>query len=277
MQKFKLEVLLHIIGIGSASGLILKDNMLFIISDNSSFLYQYKIKESQLIPIPLLENAQQNTPKKDKSDLEAITEKNGLLYLFGSGSTEKRNRCFTYNLATGQVKTNDLQPLFDQLKRTAAITSADLNIEGVVWHNNNWLLFQRGNGEKAKNGIFTIDNKANKQKFHPIALPKIHNIEATFTDAVVVKDQVYFLAAVENTVSTYDDGDILGSFIGIINLSTMSVVYSEFISATHKFEGLAFSNENEDEISFLLCEDNDTEIAETTIYNLTLKKALSNR
>ena len=272
MQKFKLKVLLHIIGIGSASGLVLKDNMLFIISDNSSFLYQYKIKENQLITIPLLENAQRNIAKNDKPDLEAITEKDGLLYLFGSGSTEKRNRCFIYNLTTGQVKTNDLQPLFDQLKKTATITSADLNIEGAVWYNNSWFLFQRGNGEKAKNGVFVVDKKANKQRFHPITLPKIQNIEATFTDAVLVKDQVYFLAAVENTVSTYDDGDILGSFIGIINPATMAVVYSEFISATHKFEGLAFSTENEDEISFLLCEDTDNETLESTIYTLTLSK-----
>ncbi|HEX8574694.1 MAG TPA: hypothetical protein VF677_00215 [Flavobacterium sp.] len=272
MQKFKLEVLLHIIGIGSASGLVLKNNMLFIISDNSSSLYQYKIKENELITIPLLENAQGNMAKKDKPDLEAITEKGGLLYLFGSGSTEKRNRCFTYNLITGHVVTQDLQPLFDKLKKTAAITSTDLNIEGAVWYNNSWLLFQRGNGEKAKNGVFVVDEKANKKKFHPITLPKIQNIEATFTDAVLVKDQVYFLAAVENTVSTYDDGDILGSFIGIINLLTMTVIYTEFISATNKFEGLAFSTENEEEISFLLCEDNDTETLETTIYNLTLKK-----
>ena len=274
MQKFKLEVLLHIMGIGSASGLIQKSNILFIISDNSSFLYQYKIKENQLLTIPLLENAQGNIAKKDKLDLEAITEKDGLLYLFGSGSTEKRNRCFTYNLQTEQVETQDLQPLYEQLKKTAAITSEDLNIEGAIWYNNSWLLFQRGNGEKAKNGIFIINEKSNKQEFHPIALPKIQDIEATFTDAILVKDQVYFLAAVENTISTYDDGDILGSFIGRINPSTMTVEYSEFISPTHKFEGLTFYNKNEEEISFLLCEDNDTEIVETTIYTLTLTNKL---
>jgi hypothetical protein len=41
MEKFT-EILFHLIGIGSASGFLSRDS-LFIVSDNSGFLYEYTI------------------------------------------------------------------------------------------------------------------------------------------------------------------------------------------------------------------------------------------
>jgi hypothetical protein len=64
MEKFTLELLFQIIGIGSASGLIYKDNSLLIIGDNSGFLYEYQ-DSHDLKRHPLLENPE-NTLKKTK-------------------------------------------------------------------------------------------------------------------------------------------------------------------------------------------------------------------
>jgi hypothetical protein len=87
MEKFTLELLFQIIGIGSASGLIYKDNSLLIIGD-SGFLYEYQMDSHDLKRHPLLEN-QQKTRSKDKADFEAITHL-GIVYMFfGSGSTER--------------------------------------------------------------------------------------------------------------------------------------------------------------------------------------------
>ena len=97
MEKFAIELLFQIIGLGSASGLIYKDNSLFIISDNSSFLYEYKLQENELSKIKLFENNQENIPKKDKFDFEAITLKEDTLHLFGSGSTSKREKRIIYS------------------------------------------------------------------------------------------------------------------------------------------------------------------------------------
>ena len=270
MEKFTLELLFQIIGIGSASGLIYKNNSLFIISDNSSFLYEYRIKEKELHKIKLFDNNQENIPKIDKYDFESITKKGNEFYLFGSGSTPNRNKRMSYNLISKEIKEKDLSAIYGKLKQTASISDDDLNIEGALFHNEKWHLFQRGNGAQSKNGIFILDKEGNDIRFFPIPLPKIQNIEATFTDAILVENTIYFLAAVENTTSTYEDGEVLGSFIGALSLDTFEVAFTQKISETHKFEGLTLYMNSKEKIEFLLCEDKDTEALETDIYKLTL-------
>jgi hypothetical protein len=270
MEKFTLELLFQIIGIGSASGLIHKDDSLFIISDNSSFLYEYSIKEKELHKIKLFENSQENIPKKDKFDFESITQKGNKLYLFGSGSTPNRNKRVSYDLTSKAIEEKDMAAIYEKLKQNAYISDDDLNIEGALFHNEKWYLFQRGNGAQSKNGIFVLDKEGNDIHFSPIPLPKIQNIEATFTDAILVENKIYFLAAVENTTSTYDDGEVLGSFIGALSIDTFELTFTQKISETHKFEGLTLFSTSKEKIEFLLCEDKDTEDLETAIYKLTL-------
>jgi hypothetical protein len=276
MLPFQLELLFQINGIGSASGLIYKDDSLFIISDNSSYLYEYTIKENKLLKIKLFENSQENIPKKDKFDFESITQKENKIYLLGSGSTPNRNKRISYDLISTAIEDKDLSAIYEKLKQTASISDADLNIEGALFHNEKWHLFQRGNGAQSKNGIFILDKEGNDIHFSPISLPKTQNIEATFTDAILVEDKIYFLAAVENTTSTYDDGEVLGSFIGALALDTFEVKFTQKISETHKFEGLTLYTNSKENIEFLLCEDKDTEILETAIYKLTLDKNFKN-
>ncbi|MFV5684470.1 DUF6929 family protein [Flavobacterium sp. GB2R13] len=270
MEKITLELLFQINGIGSASGLIYRDDSLFIISDNSSFLYEYNIQEKELHKIKLFEKSQENIPKKDKFDFESITQKGNKFYLFGSGSTPNRNKRISYDLTSAAIEDKDLSAIYGKLKQTASISDADLNIEGSLFHNEKWHLFQRGNGAQSKNGLFVLDKKENDIRFFPIPLPKIQNIEATFTDAILVEDKIYFLAAAENTTSTYDDGEVLGSFIGALSFDTFEVAFTQKISATHKFEGLSLYTSSKENIEFLLCEDKDTEALETDIYKLTL-------
>jgi hypothetical protein len=86
----------------------------------------------------------------------------------------------------------------------------------------------------------------------------------------LVDDKIYFLSTAEDTQSTYDDGEILGSFIGRIDLKTMKIDFTQKITSTNKFEGLTFYQKSNDKIEFLLCEDNDTELLETKIYKLAI-------
>lgn len=275
MQKFTLEILFHIIGIGSASGLVYKNDSLFIISDNSSFLYEYQITEKQLSKIKLVENPQENIPKKDKYDFESIALKGNELHLLGSGSTSKREKRMIYNLDSKKTEQKDLSKLYQNLKQTASITNDELNIEGAVFDNEKWLLFQRGNGANSKNGIVKLNDNLNKNstiEFIPIQLPKIKQLETSFTDAILVDDKIYFLATAENTNSTYHDGEILGSIIGRMNSQTFEIEFTQQISDTQKFEGLTFYKKTETEIEFLICEDNDSDVLEATIYKLSLSK-----
>jgi hypothetical protein len=273
MQNFTLELQFRIKGIGSASGLVYKENSLFIISDNGSFLYQYNIPENKLTRIPLVKNAQENIPKKDKFDFESIALKGNNLHVFGSGSTAKREKEITYNLENLEIEEIDLSKLYKKIRQTISISDENLNIEGALFYNEKWHLFQRGNGANSINGILILDENLNENsaiEFIPFKLPKIKNIETTFTDAILVEDKIYFLAAAEDTASTYEDGEILGSIIGRIDIETMQIDFTQKITDTHKFEGLTLYEKIGDKIEFLLCEDNDTEVLETNIYKLTL-------
>src|SRR3970040_388078 len=138
MERFTIELLFQILGIGSASGLVFKDNSLFVISDNSSFLYEYHVQENQLSRIKLFENGQENIPKKDKFDFESIALKGNELHLLGSGSTFKREKRITYNLETTAIEEKDLSKLYQNLKHAASISDEELNIEGAIFYNEKW-------------------------------------------------------------------------------------------------------------------------------------------
>lgn len=276
MNSFTLELLLHIIGIGSASGLFLKDNVLYVIGDNSSYLYQYELKSSGLKRYPLSENSAENIEKKLKPDFEALAFYGKSFYLFGSGSTENRTKMVELNTDTKEiVSVLDLSALYKRMQDLSGLNNESFNIEGVVHTGNAWYFFNRGNGELGKNIVFTFHGKhltgSSKITFTELKLPEISGVRTSFTDAIKVGDKFYFLAAAENTNSTYNDGEVLGSIIGCIDIKTMKVTFTKKISDRHKFEGLTLQYSLENELSFLLCEDNDNDKLQADIYVLKLK------
>lgn len=277
MYPFSLELLFHIIGIGSASGIIYQDHSLFLISDNGGYLYEYQmetqiLEKTKLFDNPILENI----PKKTKPDLEALVHFGDDYYIFGSGSTENRNKMFQYNSKTKTTKTIDLTDLYLSMQSFGNIKADDFNIEGVAFNGETWYFFQRGNDGSGKNGLFTVQGKNLENDFsllfNSYKLPKIKGVQVSFTDAVLVNNKLYFLATAENTKSTYDDGEILGSLIGSINLETMKVDFTQKITDKHKFEGLTIFQTSENKMELLLCEDNDTDLQEAAIYKLTLSR-----
>lgn len=277
MQKFTLELLFQIIGIGSASGLVYKDHSAFIIGDNSGFLYEYNLENPDLKRHALIENPSANIAKKDKPDFEAITHFGNDFYVFGSGSTEKRNTMVQINSSTKEIiATTDLTDLYLVMQSFGQIKPEDFNIEGAIYNGENWFLLNRGNGKSNKNIVFTIQGKNLTNEFNILSnefkLPKIKGVRSSFTDAVLVDNTIYFLATAEDTNSTYDDGEVLGSLIGRIDIETMEIDFTQKISDTHKFEGLSLFKNTDDKLEFLLCDDNDTDELKANIYKLTLNK-----
>jgi hypothetical protein len=277
MEKFQLSLLFKIIGLGSASGLIYQDNSILAIGDNSSYLYEYTIDSQKLEKHALIENPQENTPKKVKLDFEAITKFENNVYIFGSGSTENRNKMVQFDTTTKKViATTDLSDLYLVMQSFGKINPDDFNIEGAIYNGQSWFLFNRGNGKTNKNVVFTIDGENLTNDFRVLAneykLPKIKGIRTSFTDAILVEDKIYFLATAENTESTYDDGEVLGSIIGRIDTTTMKIEFTKKITDTHKFEGISISKKSGKEIEFFLCEDNDTEVLESNIFKLVISE-----
>ncbi|HEX8270375.1 MAG TPA: hypothetical protein VF581_10835 [Flavobacterium sp.] len=277
MHQFTLKILFDIIGIGSASGLLYRNNYIYLISDNSDYLYEFSTGTRKLDKIQLLQSdVLENIPKRIKPDFEAIAEYNGSVYIFGSGSTVNRNTMVTVDLTSKKATSiTDLTNLYSQLQKISNIGSEDFNIEGAVFDGKYWIFFQRGNGGTGKNAVFKVRGQLDGEKFdiefYDCQLPEIGGVEASFTDAVIVGDKIYILATAEDTKSTYDDGDVLGSLIGRLDLQTLQVEFTQIITDKLKLEGLTFYKKKNGVLSFLLCEDNDTDGLESDLFRLDLK------
>ena len=278
MYSTDLAIFAEIDCIGSASGLFLREDLLYIIGDNSGYLNEYNFKTKHLRKIQILFDQTlpklENIPKSLKADFEILCQYDNKLYIFGSGSTAKRNLMIEFDLKTQEVFQKDLTKTYTLLKSIAKIDDQNFNLEGAIFTGAEWLLFNRGNGLDSKNGIFKIEAKnlenVGQANFYSFKLPNIDHIESSFTDATLVKDEIFFIASAEDSKSTYADGNILGSFIGSINLHTLKLTFSNKIPGKHKFEGITLFSQNERSTSFLLCEDKDTEELKTTIYKLEI-------
>jgi hypothetical protein len=275
MEKFQLTLLFKIIGLGSASGLIYHDNTIIAIGDNSSYLYEYQLETNTLSRHALAENAEENIPKKFKPDFEALTKYQDSLYIFSSGSTENRNIMVQVNAKTKKViASNDLSNLYLALQSFGEIKPEDFNLEGAIYNGETWFLFNRGNGKTNKNVVFSVEAKNLTNEFRILSneykLPKIKGVRASFTDAILVDDKIYFLATAENTDSTYNDGEVVGSIVGRMDIKKMKIDFTKKITDTQKFEGITLFKKSEKELEFLLCEDNDTEVLESSIFKLKI-------
>jgi hypothetical protein len=272
MENFQLSLFLKIIGIGSASGILYDADHLFIISDNSTYLYQFHVPTQKLDKIALVENPQENIPKKDKPDFEAIARDKNKVFIIGSGSTQNRNKLLEYDLNSKKIKSKDFTTLYQLIKKQLEIADDVINIEGLIIDEKRIYLFQRGNGIGAKNGIIQLndDQEAPNIEFFPIHLPTINQVATSFTDAILVDKKIYFLAAAEDVASTYEDGIVVGSILGVLDADTFKLEKYLIISNHQKFEGITLFQKNKNSLEFLLCEDDDTENLESTIYKLVL-------
>ncbi len=270
MHEIQLNIFSKIIGIGASSGLISYKNHLYIISDSSSFLYDYNISNQILYKIPLVENAKENIAKPEKLDLESICLFGNELFILGSGSMSNRCNMFIYDLNIKKVISINQSKLFQRIVNELSIPFSELNIEGLIIQQDYWLLFQRGNGEQAINGIikYRLDNK--HLEFIKINLPKINNVTSSFTDAILHQETIYFLASAEDSASTYHDGEVMGTLIGSLEAKTFELINYQIVSYEHKFEGLTLESVHDKQITFLLCEDTDSEIMESKIYELKM-------
>ncbi len=272
MTGFVLEVLWTIKGIGAASGLIYQDDRLHIIADDSNYLYSYCIYAEQLHRTLLINaTVNENIPKKDKPDFEAISLYGDSLYIFGSGSTAHRTDLVALNLQTQEIKHSKLSQRYQSLQDKFNIAQEDFNIEGALYHQDAWWLFNRGNGPKMQNGFFILgEDKESAMTYNAIRLPPINGVAAGFTDAILYQGLIYFIAAAEDVASTYLDGEVKGSMIGCMDPISRTVLWTKQISDQHKFEGICHYQSKAQEISFLLCEDNDQGAALTKIYKLSI-------
>ncbi|MFV0196275.1 hypothetical protein OBJ93_12460 [Empedobacter falsenii] len=277
---FILKILIVINGLGAASGLVVDKRYVYTISDDNPHLFVYDKKKKEVEKINLNpEVKSEGSHKKDKPDFEAITKYNDHLYILGSGSKENRFDLISYNLKTKQVENKTYRDLFEKFLSVSKLSKKDFNIEGIITDGYCTYFFNRGNGPAAANGIYRVGGALNDLKnkpidYFPITLPKLNNEITTFSDAIMVDGKILFTATVESKSTTQFNGEIKGSIIGELDLAIMEVTRWQKISDDKKIEGLALYKESRKNYTLYLCEDNDDDSKNASIYIYKYQKEL---
>ncbi|MBC5993744.1 DUF6929 family protein [Pontibacter cellulosilyticus] len=227
--------------IPSASGIEFVEGAYYVIGDDSPYLYQLDEQFKLINKYSLFESGKLGEsgrlPKAEKPDLESIAGftygRDNMLLIFGSGASEARNKGYLVNLSEkGTVKELDLSRFYTFLKRTLKIeTEGLLNIEALAMDNIYTYLLQRPLGSGV-NVLFRFDSDDFKDfllrngpipavAVYHFTLPGIGQNSAGFSGAYALGDKLFITASVEDTPNAIDDGEVLGSLLGVIDLNAL--------------------------------------------------------
>lgn len=277
-------------GVKAASGLVKSGDSFFVIADDELSLFQFSFDGStKMYSLSLSEGTLAIDPKerkRQKPDWEALVKieiKNhpDVLLAIPSGSTENR--------MSGAFVLLDHHGLIDQSQQAVAVDFSeiysllkekltDLNIEGACIFNNKLKLFQRGNGVSGINAVVDIQLDgfcSDLTKRIPISPKHILSIETfvlgqlngfklDFTDACTLNDKIWFLAAAEDSRSTYDDGQYNGAILGCLDSNGKEIKRYE-IDCPAKPEGLWVELKNQT-LNFYVVTDADSAVNYAAIY-----------
>ncbi|OBY72847.1 DUF6929 family protein [Acinetobacter gyllenbergii] len=231
--------------------------------------------------VPLSESSEQISlsilSKAKKPDFEALScitlDGQQQLLVMGSGSTENRKQALLYNPSNNQIRIFLDAVDYHFLENSVELTGgADLNIEAICSDDRHLYIFQRGNINR-HHGVLVFDLakiQAGKSLENALInslnlnLPEIEGAASGISDAYffVDKNLIVATAAVEQTLNTYDDGDVLGSFILVFSpdgkaLATHLIQDAKGQTLPIKVEGITWLESRSDGEVFLLVTDSD--------------------
>lgn len=216
----------------SASGIVKHQDDFYVIGDDTPYLFRLNAELDTVAHFPVYTTSggteNKKIAKKDKPDFEALEmiSENEMIAL-GSGSKSPERDIFVRILINDplSVQKFSLTGFYDSLRKMEILRDSELNIEAAAFHRGFLYLFNR-----RKNVIFKVIysdllNHIEKEfsipeiTFAEYELPQINGIGAGFSGAAVTKSgKLIVTASVEDTGNAYDDGEVLGSFIGIVSL-----------------------------------------------------------
>ncbi|GEM_PF-579587 len=223
----------------SGSGMTFYNQYYYVVGDDDPYLAKIDnngeiIERFQLWDTLNMKNGRIN--KKIKPDFEAITTfpsgKDTLMLIFGSGSkSPKRDVMLTFHPSTKSIDTLNGEEFFKWLKTEANLSNKEINLEGAVYDKGFLYLLNRHN-----NDLYKIPEKGIRYFMHNASidslsilkynfqLPSYQSDTARFSGATILKEknQLLFSATIEKTDNWQDDGKILGSFLGKINIDSLA-------------------------------------------------------
>lgn len=246
--------LIRTLPVSAASSLIAHQGWLHVVADDDHHLSTFRVEDATFHHTVRLFDGElpgdKKARKKLKSDLEALAllppakqYPHGALLAIGSGSKDNRQRAVIVplnaaGLPTAVERTLDLAPLYRQLP------FADLNIEGAFIHRHTLHLLQRGNKGNDESALISCplaDVLAGTATPHitPVSLPDINGVPLGFTDGFALPDDcIVFSAVAEDTGDSYNDGQCVGTAIGLLGPQGQ-LLHLNTLAEPHKIEGIA--------------------------------------
>jgi hypothetical protein len=219
-------------GIPSASGLEAWNGRYWVIGDDSPWLFAMDSRGRLLEKWPLLSDTVPDIiPKALKPDLEAIClailQDGPRLLIFGSGSRSPRRDLLLLvdPHRPDAPERFALSAFYVHLRTMAGLAEGELNLEGAVARGDTLWLLNRGRPLIFRCSLSDLFRHLQDQGALPetdvrsFELPALEGLPVTFTGATGHPDghHLLFCAAVEDSPDAYDDGRVLGSFIGALD------------------------------------------------------------
>lgn len=271
----------------AASGLVADRDALAVVADDEHTLFIYD--RETLAPLRhtcLFADAlprESRARKALKADLEMLTRlPDGRLLALGSGSTTSRHRGAVVT-AEDVVTRFDLSPLYAALSERLP----SLNLEGACVVGDTLVLLQRGNGADGMNALITLSlhavlstlamdaawSAALVRELRPVVLPTLEGVPLGLTDACphpTRTDAVVFVCAAEGGGSTYEDGDYVGSAVGVLGLDGALLEPLSRLLDVMKIEGVHAEVGEAGALELLLVSDPDDPTVRAPLYRVTV-------
>ncbi len=218
----------------SGSALEYHDGSLFVIGDDVHYILCLDDQWNIIRHIQLFESDLERIPKPDKPDIECAAVIGDVLYLLGSGSkSPQRDVAFIVQLSDYSVKRISTAAFYGIFRDRNLV--GEMNIEGFTGCRNKLLLFNRANTSQP-NSLIITDRKILKKQFPdrfkvmPLEIGSLNTIPLGISGAAYceVNDYLFITASAENTSNTYDDGDIVGSVLAVVDNASAALDNSVF-------------------------------------------------
>lgn len=226
--------------IPSASGIARTGSDIYVIGDNTPWIYrltsQFELEERMVL---LSGYGDSIIPKNSKPDLEAITPvqwgNQEELLVFGSGSkSPERDVLIRFRVDhPTQTKRYSLKDLYGEIKSITGLNDSTFNIEAAAIANDQLFLFNREENNILRYNLREFISYLEGNRDYPtlreytIKLPALNGVQAKFSGATCLSSEnlIVFTASVENNLNPIADGEILGSYVGIIPMEELKDNY----------------------------------------------------
>jgi hypothetical protein len=191
-------------------------------------------------------------PKPDKPDFEsAVRAADGVVYVLGSGSTEKR--CIVARIDPNDSVTLRARPALYRSIQKALASGERPNIEGAIVAGDRLRLFNRAAGRTPNASVDLPLAALHGREPRVLAvqlfeLGALEGVRLGFTDvAVLPNGRNVFLAAAEDAPDAIADGPVTGSVVGLLEPTAdggvgarwTRLLRSDGLPSPYKVEGVA--------------------------------------